>query len=205
MKNLSLGVLLFATCLLSLPAQTSAPSSRAEFTRRLVAAAVDRSRIHVRYTDAYVAIPYPGGDVPADTGACVDEIIRIYRQVGTDLQKEILEDEVRDFTEYGKLPHQARRPDRNIDHRRVANLQVFLRRHGEKLSTANNPADFLPGDIVIWQLPNGRGHVGMVVNQKPVWFDRYMVLHNIGDGPKIEDVVFDWKITGHFRYWGPKL
>ena len=107
----------------------STTSSRADFTRRLVAAAVERSTVHVRYVADYVRIPYPGGDVPADTGVCTDEIIRIYRKVGIDLQKEVHEDMVVNFREYPrKWRWFSPQPDTNIDHRRVPNLMVFFRR-----------------------------------------------------------------------------
>ena len=179
-------------------------SSRADLTRGLVAAAKERAHVRVRYVADYVRIPYPGGDVPADTGTCTDEIIRIYRKVGIDLQKEVHEDMTQHFNEY---PQQRRwslsHPDPNIDHRRVPNLMVFFRRRGENLSTTKDARDYLPGDLVAWNLGSGVTHIGMVVDQKGL-SSRYMVLHNIGRGPQIEDVLFDWLIIGHYRYYGPQ-
>jgi len=190
--------------LIVLPVLASqAVSWKADFTRRLVAAAIDRSRVHVRYVADYVRIPYPDGDVPADTGTCTDEIIRTYRKVGVDLQKDVHEDMVAHFDQYpSKWRWMRREPDSNIDHRRVPNLIVFFRRNGENLAITTNAADYIPGDLVTWDLGHGQTHIGIVVNRKPLLSDRYMILHNIGRGPQIEDVLFRWKITGHFRYYG---
>ena len=187
--------------LLCAQAQLAPPPSHTGFTRKLVAAAVERTHHSVRYVSDYVRIAYPGGDVPADTGVCTDEIIRIYRAVGIDLQKEVHEDMVRNFDAY---PHQwQHRPDPNIDHRRVPNLMVFFSREGIALPTTSRSADYSPGDIVAWNLGGGITHIGMVVDQKGR-DGRYMVVHNIGRGPQMEDVLFDWKIIGHYRYHGPK-
>jgi uncharacterized protein YijF (DUF1287 family) len=185
--------------------QTRPASSgaRQEFTRRLVAAAIERTHHSVRYEPAYVGIPYPGGDVPADTGVCSDEIIRSYRAVGIDLQKEVHEDMMRNFDAY---PNQRRwqlaHPDSNIDHRRVPNLMVFFQRKGEALPITKRAEDYLPGDLITWDLGRGVPHIGIVVDRKSPQ-GRFMMVHNIGEGPKMEDVLFNWKITGHFRYFGP--
>ena len=187
-------------------AQTASSASREEFTRKLVAAAVERTHHAVRYVSEYVRIPYPGGDVPADTGVCTDEIIRSYRAVGVDLQKEVHEDMLRNFAAY---PNRRRwdldHPDSNIDHRRVLNLMVFFQRKGESLPVTNRAADYAPGDLVTWDLGRGIPHIGIVVDQKVRGSGRYLVVHNIGEGPKMEDVLFSWKITGHYRYYGPGL
>jgi len=184
--------------------QTVTTLSREQFTKRLVAAAVERTQYPVRYVSDYVRIPYPNGDVPADTGVCTDEIIRSYRAVGVDLQKEVHEDMVRNFSAY---PNQKRwglvHPDSSIDHRRVPNLMVFFRSKGETLPITNRAADYAPGDLVTWDLGGGVPHIGIVVDQNARGSDRYKVVHNIGAGPKMEDVLFSWKITGHYRYFGP--
>jgi uncharacterized protein len=178
--------------------------SRQQFTKRLVAAAVERTRHKVRYVPDYVRIPYPNGDVPADTGVCTDEIIRSYRAVGVDLQKEVHKDIGRNFSSY---PNQKRwgldHPDSNIDHRRVPNLMVFFQRKGETLPITNRAVDYVPGDLVTWDLGGGVPHIGIVVDQKARLADQYSVVHNIGAGPRMEDVLFKWKITGHYRYFGP--
>jgi len=160
----------------------------------------------VRYDPAYVRIPYPGGDVPGDTGVCTDEVIRAYRAVGIDLQKEVHEDMEQNFAAY---PRRWRwlsaHPDTNIDHRRVPNLMVFFGRKGETLANGQRSEDYAPGELVTWDLGGGVPHIGIVVGQRSAMSGRYMVLHNIGQGPKIEDVLFRWKITGHYRYFGPGL
>jgi uncharacterized protein YijF (DUF1287 family) len=202
----ALGLLGILVCVGLPVAQTvsSSASARAAFTHKLVAAAVERTTHHVRYDSAYVHIPYPNGDVPADTGVCTDEIIRIYRAVGVDLQKEVHEDMQANYSSY---PNHAlwrlSRTDTNIDHRRVPNLRVFFSRKGEKLGITRNPADYAPGDLVTWDLAANVTHIGMVVDRKSEGSGRYMIVHNIGGGPQLEDVLFNWKITGHYRYFGP--
>lgn len=184
-------------------ASSSSHATRESFIGRLVAAAVDRANHSVRYEPAYVAMPYPGGDVPADTGVCTDEIIRSYRALGIDLQKEVHEDMAGNFSLYPRK-WGRRRPDSNIDHRRVPNLQVFFSRKGESLSITSEAKDYRPGDLVTWDLGGGLTHIGIVVDSKAAQSsERYLILHNIGAGPKLEDVLFKWKITGHYRYYGP--
>jgi uncharacterized protein YijF (DUF1287 family) len=197
-------MLVAAVCLLLAAgvAQQPRPANRAEFLAALVAAAKERPNHPARYEPKYVAIPYPNGDVPEDTGVCADEIVRIYRALGIDLQKLVHEDMVDAWDQY---PHKwgARRPDKNIDHRRVPNLMVFFKRHGESLATTTNADDYAPGDIVTWNLVKDGDlpHVGMVVDERGP-SGRWMVEHNIGAGPQVEDVLFDWRITGHYRYFG---
>jgi uncharacterized protein len=183
-----------------LAAQTA--PARAAFVTRLVAAAIERPQHPVRYDGSYRRIPYPGGDVPPEVGACTDEIVRIYRAVGIDLQKEVHQDMAAHFDAYPRRWGLAR-PDSNIDHRRVPNLMVFFSRHGESLPVTPNSKDYQPGDLVTWDLGGGVPHIGMVVDRKTFLGDRPLVVHNIGEGPKMEDVLFSWKITGHYRYYGP--
>src|SRR5882757_8702909 len=174
------------------------------FLQRLSDAAIERAKLSVRYDSAYVRIPYPNGDVPAGTGVCTDEVIRSYRALGVDLQKEVHEDMQRNFSAY---PNQRRwmlaHTDTNIDHRRVPNLQVFFSRKGESLPVTSNESDYKPGELVTWDLGGNVPHIGIVVNKQSSAPGRYLVEHNIGAGPKIEDVLFSWKITGHYRYFGP--
>jgi uncharacterized protein YijF (DUF1287 family) len=189
----------------SLQSRGQNKTSHQEFTNKLVAAALDRPNHTVRYDPTYVRIPYPGGDVPEGTGVCTDEIIRIYRAVGVDLQKEVHEDMAKNFSEYPrKWKWFTFHADTNIDHRRVPNLMVFFSRKGESLPITQHADDYLPGDLVTWQLQGGEPHIGMVVSTKALLTGRHMIVHNIGQGPKIEDVLFDWKITGHYRYFGPQ-
>ena len=179
--------------------------SRQDFLRRLVTAATERTNHTVRYDPAYVRIPYPGGDVPADTGVCSDEVIRLYRVLGVDLQKEVHEDMARNFSAYPrKWRWNSGKPDSNIDHRRVPNLMVFFQRKGETLPITTHPGDYSPGDLVTYDLGGNVPHIGIVVDRKGA-SGRYMIEHNIGQGSRIEDVLFAWKITGHYRYYGPAL
>ena len=197
--------LAYALCGLAQPSGTNSAAQRA-FTQRLVAAAVERTHHTVRYVPAYVRIPYPGGDVPADTGVCTDEIIRSYRAVGVDLQKEVHEDMMHNFSAYpDKDRWHTYHLDTNIDHRRVPNLRVFFRRKGLTLSITTRTEDYAPGDLVTWDLGGGVDHIGIVVDRRSELGGRYQVVHNIGQGPKMEDVLFSWRITGHYRYFGPNL
>jgi hypothetical protein len=180
--------------------------ARQEFPKRLVAAAIEQTHHAVRYDPAYVKIPYPGGDVSADTGVCADVVIRAFRAVGIDLQKEVHEDMSANFSAY---PHKwkwlALRPDANIDHRRVPNLMAFFARKGSALPITGRAEDYAPGDLVAWDLGGNVTHIGIVVDQKAEAGGRYMLVHNIGQGPRMEDVLFDWNVIGHYRYFGPAL
>lgn len=192
--------------LLCARAQTPSSASRTkqQFIQKLVDAATERTHHTVRYDSAYVRIPYPNGDVPANTGVCTDEIIRVYRAVGIDLQQEVHEDMLHNFAAY---PNQRRwllaHTDTNIDHRRVPNLMVFFARMGENLPISDRREDYSPGDLVTWDLGGNVPHIGMVVDRKSAQTGRYLIVHNIGRGPQMEDVLFNWKITGHYRYFGP--
>lgn len=199
----ALAVLAASSLAQTQPAQLTA---RQKLLKKLVAAAEERTHHTVRYDPAYVRIPYPGGDVPEDTGVCTDEVIRSYRAVGVDLQKEVHEDMAKNFSLYPRQRRWlTRRPDTNIDHRRVPNLMVFFSRKGESLAITEDAADYSPGDIVTWDLGGGVPHIGIVVDEKSAEGGRHLLVHNIGQGPKREDVLFAWKITGHYRYYGPGL
>src|SRR5262249_6922336 len=193
---IALSVTMIGLC----PPQSGPALSHQDFLRRPSAAAIERTHHSVRYVTDYVRIPYPGGDVPADTGVCTDEVIRSYRALGIDLQKEVHEDMVGNFSAY---PNKRRwllaGHDSNIDHRRVPNLRIFFERKGEALPATTRPADYSPGDLVTWDLGRGIDHIGIVVDQRSHSGGRYMLVHNIGQGPKMEDVLFNWKITGHYR------
>jgi len=171
----------------------------------LVRAARQQIGVTVIYDGSYQQIDYPGGDVDSERGVCTDVIVRALRSArGLDLQKLVHEDMSVHFKSYpAKTRWGAREPDANIDHRRVPNLMVFFQRKGETLPITKRATDYAPGDLVTWDLGRGVPHIGIVVDQKASWSDQYMVVHNIGEGPKMEDVLFAWKITGHFRYFGP--
>lgn len=170
---------------------------------RVSYAALDRLRYRVRYDGSYREIGYPNGDVPASVGVCTDTVIRAYRKLGIDLQKYVHEDMARSFNAYPNLPKwNMMGPDPNIDHRRVHNLKAFFTRHGARVPATNNPRDYRPGDLVTWSLGGDQEHIGIVVDRKSsVDPDRYMVVHNIGEGERLEDVLFKMPITGHFRYF----
>jgi uncharacterized protein len=168
--------------------------------RQLVAAGMAQTTYTKSYDPAYVAIAYPGGDVPAETGVCTDVVIRAFRKVGVDLQKEVHEDMSQAFADYPK-DWGLTQPDPNIDHRRVPNLIRFFERKGKALPITQNPQDYQPGDVVMWNLGQGNSHTGLVTNIRAKQSGRNYIVHNIGMGAKIEDVVFDWTIIGHYRYW----
>lgn len=169
------------------------------FFERLSAAAIELTGQNITYDPGYYTIPYPNGDIPAHRGVCTDVVIRAYRKLGIDLQKEVHEDMKAHFSLYPKiwgLDH----TDRNIDHRRVPNLMVFFERHGNIKPITDNPKDYLPGDIVCWNLGGAVTHIGIVVNKKSMDGKRYLIVHNIGRGQVIEDCLFNFKIIGHYRY-----
>jgi uncharacterized protein YijF (DUF1287 family) len=180
------------------------PSSGSSFLDKLVEAAVERTSHEVRYDPTYFVISYPGGDVPAEVGVCTDEVIRSYRAVGVDLQKLVHEDMSSAFDAYPRK-WGLKKPDANIDHRRVPNLMTFFERQGAALPITQEARDYKPGDVVTWDLGGGMTHIGIVVNvPSEADENRLQIVHNIGAGPRMEDVLFAWKITGRYRYTGPK-
>jgi uncharacterized protein YijF (DUF1287 family) len=169
------------------------------FYDSLSKAALELTKQHVVYDPAYIKISYPNGDVPANKGVCTDVIIRAYRKLGIDLQKEVHEDMAANFSKYPQkwgLKH----PDKNIDHRRVLNLMTFFSRRGQVLPITKQAKDYKPGDIVCWNLGFGITHIGIVVNKKSEDKLRYKIVHNIGAGQVEEDMLFDYVIIGHYRY-----
>lgn len=163
----------------------------------LAAAASGQLGVTTGYDGRYVRLDYPGGDVPPETGVCTDVLVRAYRALGIDLQVRVHEDMRAHFRAYPPL-WGLTRPDRNIDHRRVPNLETWFSRHGLALGASADPAAFLAGDIVSWRLDSGLPHIG-IVSAKRI-DDRPLVLHNIGAGVQEEDVLFAWRMIGHWRY-----
>jgi uncharacterized protein YijF (DUF1287 family) len=153
----------------------------------------------VTYDPTYFSMDYPGGDVPADRGVCTDVLIRAYRKVGIDLQKEVHEDMRMNFEEYPDNWGLSQ-TDRNIDHRRVPNLMVFFSRHGQVKPISDRAADYFPGDIVCWDLGNGITHIGIVGKKKSADGKRNLIIHNIGGGQVLADCLFGFRIIGHYRY-----
>lgn len=167
--------------------------------QKLSQAAIDLTKKKVTYDGSYYSIPYPNGDVPEGIGVCTDVIVRSYRANGLDLQKEIHEDMSANFDLYPKN-WGLKKPDSNIDHRRVPNLMTYFNRIGARLSITNNESDYSPGDIVAWDLGGGVTHIGMVVNALSNDQKRYQIVHNIGGGQVLEDCLFDYNIIGHYRF-----
>ena len=171
------------------------------FELDVVEAALERTNHNVRYDGRYLSIPYPNGDVPANIGVCTDVIVRTYRAIGTDLQQLVHEDMVANFEAYpSKRIWGLSRTDKNIDHRRVPNLQAFLSRHGEVLAVSNDASDYKAGNIVTWMLPGNLPHIGLITNKISALTGNPMVVHNIGAGPKLDDVLFSYSMAGHYRY-----
>ncbi|MBD1557965.1 DUF1287 domain-containing protein [Vibrio sp. S9_S30] len=190
------------SALISLLSVSSVAYTAVTSPHGLVEAAMERTEHFVMYDGSYVSIPYPNGDVAANKGVCTDVIIRSYRTLGVDLQKQVHEDMKVHFDEYpSKRIWGLSRPDKNIDHRRVPNLQVFFKRHGKSLTVSTDGDNYLPGDMVTWMLPGNLPHIGIVVEQKSDDGKRPLIVHNIGWGPKMDDMLFDYKITGHYRYF----
>ena len=170
-----------------------------DWAERVVAAARSQVGVTLGYDGSYARLEYPGGDVPIGRGVCTDVLIRAYRALGADLQVLVHEDLSANWSRY---PHGwGAAPDRNIDHRRVPNLETFFRRHAEVLPVSTRATDYATGDIVSWRLANGLPHVGIVSRADPM---APLVVHNIGAGAREEAVLFAYKIVGHFRYAPPQ-
>ncbi len=197
---LSLLALAIVTTAVGEPARPTAQPD-ATFTQALIQAAVGQTSTPVTYDGSYRRIAYPGGDVPANIGVCTDVIVRAYRAVGIDLQVQVHEDMKAAFSSYPQIWGLSR-ADPNIDHRRVPNLQTYFRRRGAQLPVSRNAADYQPGDLVTWMLPGNLPHIGLVTDQRSQDGERLLIVHNIGRGPQIEDMLFDYPVSGHYRYRG---
>lgn len=182
----------------------AAQAQNSDFGVRLSEAAIERTQHRVTYDPAYVRLDYPGGDVAADKGVCADLVVRALRALDIDLQRLVHEDMAGAFSAYPKHWGLSR-PDTNIDHRRVPNLETFFTRKGASLVVSDDPAVYQPGDIVAWNLRGAEGgwlpHIG-IITAGVAPSGRPMIVHNIGAGPRLEDVLFNWEITGHYRLSG---
>jgi uncharacterized protein YijF (DUF1287 family) len=181
------------------PAFFAAPEPQQDLASRLVAAARAQVGVTQRYDSRYTQMAYPGGDVPLDRGVCTDVVIRAYRNLGLDLQQLVHRDMLKAWDAYPKN-WGMKSTDTNIDHRRVPNLAVFFTRRGQALAVSGDPSDYKPGDIVTWRLHSGVPHVGIVSNRQSM-SGRPLMIHNIGYGTREEDVLFDFAVTGHFRFF----
>jgi uncharacterized protein YijF (DUF1287 family) len=172
---------------------------RGDFFARLSDAALAQVSHPVVYDPSYRRIGFPGGDVPAGVGVCSDVVIRAYRALGVDFQARVHADMTRAFAAYPRLWGLSR-PDPNIDHRRVPNLATYLARHGAMRPVSARPEAYATGDLVVWMLPGNRPHIGIVTARRTPDGRRPLVVHNAGVGPRLEDALFAFPITGHFRY-----
>jgi uncharacterized protein YijF (DUF1287 family) len=165
---------------------------------RLTEAARDQVGVTTIYDPAYATLDFPGGDIPRDRGVCTDVVIRALRDGwGIDLQLAVNRDMKANFAAYPPLWGLSR-TDRNIDHRRVPNLQTLFSRVGAEQPLDELPAPFLPGDIVTWKLPGNLDHIGIVSDQRSA-DGTPLILHNIGRGAQEEDILFAYPMTGHYR------
>lgn len=191
MKKLSLLLSLILFQFVSLQAQS--------FYDSLALAANELTNDRVVYDPSYFSLSYPNGDVPKGKGVCTDVVIRAYRAFEVDLQVEVHEDMKANFSKYPKI-WGLKRTDKNIDHRRVPNLMKFFERFGTVKTITKNSEDYLPGDIVCWNLGGAITHIGIVSNKKSTDGKRPLIVHNIGVGQVLEDCLFNFKIIGHYRY-----
>lgn len=169
------------------------------FSERLSAAAEKLTEQSVVYDPSYFSISYPNGDIPEGKGVCTDVVIRAYRTLDIDLQKEVHEDMQANFDRYPTIWGLSK-TDKNIDHRRVPNLMTFFTRHGNTKPISSNPNDYLPGDIVAWNLGGAVTHIGLVSSKRSKDGKRFLIVHNIGSGQVLEDCLFNFKIIGHYAF-----
>ncbi len=171
--------------------------------KELVTAARSQIGVTLHYNPAYEKLAYPGGDIPMERGVCTDVIVRAYRKLGLDLQELVHKDMKKAWDKY---PHaqkwQLKKPDPNIDHRRVPNLATFLARQGATVAPSSDASTYLPGDVVTWRLPGNLTHIG-IVGDKRTGAGVPLIIHNIGGGAQEEDMLFKYEVTGHYR-WHPK-
>ena len=177
--------------------------SNATQRENVVASALEQTTYTFSYDPSYAKLGYPGGDIPLERGVCADVIVRAFRRAGVDLQKDLHEDMKNDFAAYPRI-WGARAPDTNIDHRRVANLMKYFTRKNWSLPLSADGGAYAPGDVVAWDLGGGLLHIGLVTDAKSDSSDRFLVVHNIGSGAQLQDVLFSWRIIGHYRCFGDR-
>jgi uncharacterized protein YijF (DUF1287 family) len=173
--------------------------AQANFFDRLADSAYTLTKQQVVYDPQYFVLKYPNGDVPANKGVCTDVVIRTYRKLGIDLQKEVHQDMSTHFNAYPKSWGLSR-PDKNIDHRRVPNLMTYFKRQGSSIAISTVVSDYFPGDIVCWNLGGAVTHIGIVSQFKTSDGLRPLIIHNIGAGQVLEDCLFSFRIIGHYRF-----
>ena len=196
--HLSLILLTFFTCGQKEFKVSVNPNS---FEEKLSNAALSIVDPNIDYDPTYFSLKYPNGDVPKNKGVCTDVVIRAYRKLNIDLQKEVHEDMLKNFALYPNIKKWGlHKTDTNIDHRRVPNLEVFFARKGERLPITADADNYKTGELVTWIIGNKYPHIGIVTNKKSPDGKRLMIVHNVGSGQVLEDCLFDWKIVGHFKY-----
>lgn len=169
------------------------------FPEKLSDAAITLTKDKVIYDPSYFSISYPNGDVPKGKGVCTDVVIRAYRKLGIDLQKEVHEDMKKNFSKYPQK-WGLKKTDPNIDHRRVPNLQVFFTRFGKSLEVTDKASDYKTGDLVTWMINDKMPHIGIVTSRKTADGKRNLIVHNVGAGQVLEDCLFKYTITGHYQF-----
>ena len=190
-----------STILISEKQEISSIENPNSFAEKLSNAAIQIIDKNVIYTPDYVKLKYPNGDVPSKTGVCTDVIIRAYRKLNIDLQKEVHEDMIANFTKYPNLKKWGlKTTDKNIDHRRVPNLEVFFGRKGKTLPITQNANDYKTGEIVTWMINGKLPHIGIITHLKSNNGKRNLIVHNVGGGQVLEDCLFSYEIVGHYKY-----
>jgi len=169
-----------------------------EKTLILIAAARSQIGVTTSYNSSYMALKYPKGDVPIQTGCCTDVLVRAFRKIHIDLQQLVHEDMKSNFSHYPRK-WGMKAPDTNIDHRRVSNLMKFFERKADSIKISKNPQDYHPGNLVAWNLGKGILHIG-IVSDRRTSDSIPLVIHNIGQGAKEENILFQFWIIGHYRY-----
>jgi uncharacterized protein len=210
-KRIFIGKLLLLSSILTLTAGCAQPELQSLLSatpletqvsspqlKRLLEAAVEQTKYTRGYDPAYRAIAYPGGDVPRESGVCTDVVIRAFRAIGVDLQQAVHEDMTRNFAAYPQYWGLSG-TDPNIDHRRVPNLMKYFERQGKAIAITKRKEDYLPGDVVTWNLGEGQEHIGLVTQFKSARTGQFLIVHNIGAGTRLEDVLLNWPIIGHYR------
>jgi uncharacterized protein YijF (DUF1287 family) len=183
-------IVLASLCLLALAASVRAAVALVENARKQIG-------VTTSYDPAYRKLAYPGGDVPKETGVCSDVVVRAFRGLKIDLQKAVHEDMTKAFDQY-PARWGLKKPDRNIDHRRVPNLMTYFKRQGWSVSLSKTAADYHAGDVVAWDLGGGVTHIGIVSDHRSPE-GAPLVIHNIGSGAQEEDILFQYRIIGHYR------
>ena len=192
---------LFLISFLTTESKRQLQTANKPFTTKLSDAAIAIINPNIIYDPSYFAIKYPNGDVPKNKGVCTDVIIRAYRKLGIDLQKEVHEDMKSHFSLYPNLKKWGMtKTDSNIDHRRVPNLEIFFERKGTKLPVSKNSNDYKTGEIITWMINNKLPHIGIITNRKSTDGKRNLIVHNVGNGQVLEDCLFSYTIVGHFKY-----